>query len=66
MALDEPTDEMEKLESNGISAHIDTRLHEMLKQFGDINIDYVTGPQGKGYSVRAGDPGECGGGCESC
>ena len=66
MALDEPTDEMEELQSNGIKACIDPKLHEMLKQLGDINIDFVDGPHGRGYSIRAGDPGQCSGGCESC
>ncbi len=65
MALDESTDGLENLEANGISAYIDPKLHVELKKIGDINIDYVVQPGGAGYTIRAGEPSDCGG-CTSC
>jgi hypothetical protein len=55
MALDESTENLDKLESNGIIAFIDSRLNMQLSQFGDINIDYVTTPTGQsGYRIQVG------------
>ena len=34
MALDESISELDKLESNGITAYIDPNLHKALEQFG--------------------------------
>jgi hypothetical protein len=66
MALDEPTNELEKLDSNGIIVYMDPRLKEHLVQFGAVKIDYVTNPNGQsGYSIQIGDG--CGpGACEGC
>jgi len=68
MALDEPTSELEKLESNGIIAYIDPGLRKALEQFGQINIDYITRPDGSGgYMIKAGEPGDCSeSGCDGC
>ncbi len=66
MALDESTEEMQKLESNGIEAYIDPRVAESIKSLGDINIDYVNGPQGSGYTIKVGDPDCSSGGCDGC
>lgn len=66
MALDESTENLEAISSNGITIYVDPKLLEMLQQLGKINIDFVTGPHGQGYSVQVGDAGQCGGGCDSC
>jgi Fe-S cluster assembly iron-binding protein IscA len=65
MALDESTEGLEQLNSNGINAWIDPQLKTYLLQMGDINIDYVTNEYGSGYMVTVGES-KCGqGGC-SC
>ena len=68
MALDESNGNLVKLEDKGIVAYIDPNLQEALRQFGAINIDYVTRPDGQsGYTIRAGQPGACEpGSCEGC
>ena len=68
MALDESTDNLVKLEDNGIIAYIDPNLRDSLQQFGAINIDFVTRPDGQGgYMIRAGQPGDCKpGSCSGC
>ena len=68
MALDESTENLVKLENNGIVAYIDANLRESLQQFGAINIDFVTRPDGQGgYMIRAGQPGDCNpDNCKSC
>jgi hypothetical protein len=40
MALDEPTEGLVKLESNGINAYIDRDLLSSIKQRGNIYVDY--------------------------
>ncbi|MCX6826465.1 MAG: hypothetical protein NTV06_04235 [candidate division Zixibacteria bacterium] len=66
MALDESTDEMEKLESNGITAYIDHSLNEHLAQMGDIKMDYISDESGSsGYRITIGDP-KCGSGDCHC
>ena len=53
MALDEPTDEQEKLDSNGIEAYIDPDLYEGISQRGNIYIDFSTDRFGStGFSIR--------------
>lgn len=68
MALDGSIDHLKKLESNGVTAYIDPNLQQALEQFGQINIDYISRPDGTGgYTIRAGEPGDCSsGGCEGC
>ncbi len=52
MTLDESTDGMEKLESNGVSAYIDPDLYRNLSQRGNIYIDYGTDRFGMtGFSI---------------
>ncbi len=63
MALDESVDKLEKLESNSITAYIAPDLLQTLKQFGEINVDYL--PQRGGYTIRAGASGACKG-CSGC
>jgi hypothetical protein len=57
---------MEKLESNGIIAYIDTGLKGSLQQMAStVAIDYVNGPGGRsGFTIRA--VGENNGSCDSC
>jgi hypothetical protein len=68
MALDESIADLEKLENNGVTAYIAPDLKKSLEQFGAINVDYVTRPDGSGgYMIRAGQPGDCSsGGCSGC
>jgi len=69
MALDESTEGLKKLESNGIEAYIDPGLEDALqKQYGNINLDFVVRPEGGGYTLRVGDPNaDCSeGGCSGC
>ena len=68
MTLDESINELEKLESNGIIAYIDPKLRQVMEQFGQINIDFITQPDGTGgYMIKAGQPGDCSEtGCDGC
>jgi hypothetical protein len=62
LALDESTDGLELLESNGVKAYIDGGLHKYLSQSGSINIDYITTVEGpSGYKISVGE-----GGCGDC
>ena len=54
MTLDESTENLDKLESNGITAFIDPKVLVYLQQFGAINIDYVTNNGQSGYMVKVG------------
>lgn len=66
MALEESVEGMEKLESNGITAWIDSKLKSFLEQLGKITIDYRKGELGGGgYVLTTGEDG-CGGGCSGC
>jgi Fe-S cluster assembly iron-binding protein IscA len=60
MALDESTEGLEKLSSNGVLAFIEPQLNEYLSKIGDIRIDYITNEIGSGYIVTVGEP-NCGG-----
>lgn len=67
MALDESTENLQKVESNGVEAWIDPKVLDYLKQYGNINVDYVTRPDGSGYMITVGNPGDCStGGCAGC
>lgn len=68
MTLDESIENLDKLESNGITAYIDAKLHKSMEQVGQINIDFVTRPDGSsGYMIQAGKPGDCSpSGCNGC
>jgi len=61
LALDESIENLENIESNGVSAYIDPKLMEMLKSEGNISVDFVSMNGNEGYSVRVGDPKDCGG-----
>ena len=62
MALDESTDDMSKLENNGISVYIAPSLSNLLETLGPISIDYVDPGFGRaGFSLRIGESncGDC-------
>jgi len=67
MTLDESTDKLKMIESNGISAYIDPKVLDYLQQYGAINIDFITRGGQSGYMVSVGQPGDCSsGGCSGC
>ncbi len=69
MALEGSVANLDKVESNGITAYIDPKLHAYMKQLGGVSVDYVErGPGQAGYSIRPGaQAGESAcGGCTSC
>ncbi len=52
MALEESNDGLEKLESNGINAYIDSGLYQMITQRGNIYVDFVTDRYGgEGFTI---------------
>ena len=52
IALDESTEGMEKLESNGVEAYINPKLYETVSQRGNIFIEFGTDRFGEsGYSI---------------
>ena len=62
MTLYESANGLEKLESNGITAYIDPKLLEYLQNVGDINVDFISTPDGRsGYAVQVGEKncGDC-------
>jgi hypothetical protein len=60
MALDESIDGLQKLESNGISAYIESSLNEHLGNVGNISIDYILNEAGpSGYKISVGEH-QCG------
>ncbi|MBU8934810.1 MAG: hypothetical protein KOO62_12540 [candidate division Zixibacteria bacterium] len=68
MALDESTENLEKLESNGVCAYVDPNLIKFLGNYGEINIDYVTPESGpSGFTIKVGNPDSCDpNACGSC
>jgi Fe-S cluster assembly iron-binding protein IscA len=66
MALDESTENMDMLESNGVTAYIDKALNQHLVSAGDINIDYIEMENGpSGYRIVIGEN-KCGDGSCHC
>lgn len=66
MGLEDTTEGLEKLESNGIQAYLDPKLNDYLKAIGDIKIDYVSSNQGEGYTIKVGDMSCDKSGCSCC
>jgi Fe-S cluster assembly iron-binding protein IscA len=70
LALDESTENLDKIESNGINAFIDPNLLKFIENYGDINIDFVNPEGGQGgFMIKLSNAGDCGtgeGGCSSC
>lgn len=64
MALDEPKEDDEIMDENGITYLINKQLFEQVKS---INVDYVESAMGSGFSISSGlNPGgACGSSC-SC
>jgi Fe-S cluster assembly iron-binding protein IscA len=53
MTLEESVDNLEKMESNGISAYIDPNLKNRLAEYGEITVDYVSrGISGGGFMIQ--------------
>jgi Fe-S cluster assembly iron-binding protein IscA len=69
MALEGSVANLDKVESNGITAYIDPNLNAYMKQLGGISVDYTNSNPGQtGYLIRPGnqaDKSACGG-CTSC
>lgn len=64
MALDEPSDNDEVIKDNGVTYLIDKNLLEQAKP---INVDFVTGAMGSGFSISSNLPkGDSCSGCTSC
>ena len=68
MALEESIDGLHQLDSNGVTAYIDPKLKSFLEQFGQINVDFVSSMGRSGFTVQAGQGGDCGScsGSSSC
>jgi len=67
MALDESTQGLEEIISNGIKMYIDAGLKEHLEKLGDILIDYITTPYGESGDRISVGSGDChSGGCQGC
>ena len=66
MALEESIEDLEKIESNSVTAYIDPKLKEYVKKLGKVTLDFVSSAVGGGYRIMIGegcDPGGCGGSC---
>ena len=65
MALDEPKDDDELMEKNGITYLISKVLFEKVKP---VTVDFVDTPNGSGFSINSSlAPGAgCGSSCSSC
>ncbi len=67
MALDEPKEEDEIIESNGIRFLLDSQTTDILQQSGGLTIDYVNESYRKGYMLTLGSASDCSsGGCDGC
>ena len=57
MTLYESTDELEELQSNGLTAYIEPNIYKQLQKLGAINIDFITNELGQsGYRITVGNP----------
>ena len=61
MALDEPKNDDEILDKNGITYLINKQLFEQVKP---VNVDFVESAMGSGFSISSSL--NMGGGCGSC
>ncbi len=64
MALDEPRDNDEVIEENGVTYLIEKGLYDQIKP---VNVDFVDSAMGSGFSIKSNlsTGGSCGGSC-SC
>ena len=65
MTLAESVDNLEKVESNGVTAFIDSNTLKYLDQYGNITIDHISRDGAVGYMITVGNP-DCSGGCAGC
>lgn len=63
MALDEPKDEDNVMDNNGIMFVMDSQTADILRQSGGLTIDYIDEAYRRGYMLRLG---AASGGCSSC
>ncbi len=61
MALDEPKENDEVMDNNGITYLVEKGLFEQVKP---ITVDFVDGNMGAGFSIQSSL--QAGGGCGSC
>ena len=67
MALDEPKEEDDVLDNNGITFVMDTQTADILRQSGGLTIDYVDESYRRGYMLKLGSANDCSsGGCNGC
>jgi hypothetical protein len=63
MALDEPHDDDEKIEVEGVPFIISKDVKDTIKDYGNLMIEYMDSPEyGKGFHVSF-EQGSCGGSC---
>ena len=65
MALDEPKEDDEVFNENGVTFIINKELFEEIKP---VNVDYLKTPTGDGFMVKSGmaNNSGCGSSCSSC
>ena len=68
MALDEPKDADEVMESGGFTIMVDSQTRDVLSQSGGLTIDYIDEEYRRGYMLKLGSAGgDCdSGGCNGC
>jgi len=71
MALDEPTDNDEKISQGDYLILVDPQTRDIVDQSGGLTIDYVDEDHQKGYLLRLNKAGgscgsDDGGGCSGC
>ena len=59
LALDEPHDDDEKYDVEGLTFLVAPNVAQMLQSFGQVNIDYLSYPWGGQISVKAASAGSC-------
>ena len=66
MALDEPKEDDDVLDNNGITFVMDGQTADILRQSGGLTIDYVDEAYRRGYMLKLGSAGgDCSSGCGS-
>jgi len=63
MALDEPKEDDDVLDNDGITFVMDNQTADILRQSGGLTIDYVDEAYRRGYMLKLG---AAGGSCGSC
>ena len=68
MALDEPKEDDDVLDNNGITFVMDNQTTDILRQSGGLTIDYIDETHRRGYMLKLGAAGgDCSsGGCSGC